>query len=104
ARADAKLRVILGGCELRRHAGMLHVLPHRHAAFHGIVHWGGEREIALPGLHGVLTMAPCRGSGISAARLRSGIVTIRRREGGERLQPDLRRPRRTVKNLMQEAR
>ena len=104
ASADAELRVILGACELRRHAGVLHVLPHRHAASESIVRWVGEREIALRDLDGVLTMAPRRGSGISAARLRSGVVTIRRREGGERLQPDARRPRRTVKNLMQEAR
>jgi tRNA(Ile)-lysidine synthase len=30
-------------------------------------------------------------------------VTIRPRRGGERLQPDCRRPRRSLKNLLQEA-
>jgi tRNA(Ile)-lysidine synthase len=31
-------------------------------------------------------------------------VTIQVRRGGERLQPDCRRPRRSLKNLLQEAR
>jgi tRNA(Ile)-lysidine synthase len=31
-------------------------------------------------------------------------VSVRSRRGGERLQPDPERPRRTVKNLLQEAR
>jgi tRNA(Ile)-lysidine synthase len=104
AKADAELHVTLGECELRRHAGVLHVLPRRHTLSKAVVCWTGEREIALPGLGGVLTMTPRRGSGISTARLSSGPVTIRAREGGERLQPDAARPRRTVKNLMQEAR
>jgi tRNA(Ile)-lysidine synthase len=38
------------------------------------------------------------------ARLREGPVTIRVRRGGERLQLDARRPRRSLKNLLQEAR
>ena len=45
-----------------------------------------------------------RGAGVSLARLRGRPVTIRLRRGGERLQPDCRRPRRSLKNLLQEAR
>jgi tRNA(Ile)-lysidine synthase len=41
---------------------------------------------------------------MSVQRLQSADVTICRRRGGERLQPDEKRPRRTVKNLLQEAR
>jgi len=44
-----------------------------------------------------------RGGGIDAARFDSGVVSVRARSGGERLQPDARRPRRTLKNLFQEA-
>jgi tRNA(Ile)-lysidine synthase len=39
---------------------------------------------------------------VSLERLRRGTVTIRVRRGGERLQPDCRRPRRSLKNLLQE--
>jgi tRNA(Ile)-lysidine synthase len=35
--------------------------------------------------------------------LRGRAITIRLRRGGERLQPDCRRPRRSLKNLLQEA-
>jgi tRNA(Ile)-lysidine synthase len=33
----------------------------------------------------------------------AGNLTVKLRSGGERLQPDARRPRRTLKNLFQEA-
>jgi len=51
----------------------------------------------------VLTMVRGRGKGISAARLDGAPVTIRSRQGGERLQTQAQGPRRTVKNLLQEA-
>jgi tRNA(Ile)-lysidine synthase len=44
-----------------------------------------------------------RGKGIRVGLLRSEVVTIRGRAGGERIQCDADQPRRTVKNLLQEA-
>ncbi|MFZ1910442.1 MAG: tRNA lysidine(34) synthetase TilS [Burkholderiales bacterium] len=44
-----------------------------------------------------------RGAGIALGKLRGRPVQLRLRRGGERLQPDARRPRRTLKNLFQEA-
>jgi tRNA(Ile)-lysidine synthase len=52
---------------------------------------------------GELRLRPARGRGIDAARLERSRVTLRTRAGGERLQLDARRPRRTLKNLFQEA-
>jgi tRNA(Ile)-lysidine synthase len=52
---------------------------------------------------GELRLRPARGRGIDAARLARSRVTLRERAGGERLQLDARRPRRTLKNLFQEA-
>ena len=52
----------------------------------------------------MLTLVPGSGGGVSRARLRGRATTIRLRRGGERLQPDCRRPRRSLKNLLQEAR
>jgi tRNA(Ile)-lysidine synthase len=40
---------------------------------------------------------------VSALALAGGPVTVRSRAGGERLQPDARRPRRSLKNLLQES-
>ena len=105
ARRDAKLAVDLGGYALMRHRGIVHLVPR--ADLRGgvnVVTWHGEHEVELPQMGGVLKLTRTRGAGLSAAQLESKIVTIRARNGGERLQTDARRPRRTVKNLLQEAR
>jgi tRNA(Ile)-lysidine synthase len=105
ARADAKLVVALGPCELRRHDGLIHLMPSQGRLEPGeVIIWEGESRVRLPHAGGVLTMARGRGTGLSAARLKAERVTVRARRGGERLQTDPRRPRRTVKNLLQEAR
>ena len=105
AKQDARVLVELGDITLRRHAGRLHLVRSGGAPpAHYEKLWRGEKEIALPELGGVLTLAPARGAGISLARLGRKPVTIRVRQGGERLQPDCRRPRRSLKNLLQEAR
>lgn len=109
SRAGARVNVDLGDCELRGQGGVIHLLMSTPSATPTdsvqVVTWDGQRTLRLPNLQGVLTMTPRRGSGLSLVRLKAGgPVTIRAREGGERLQPDPRRPSRTVKNLLQEAR
>jgi tRNA(Ile)-lysidine synthase len=105
AKQDARVVVELGDFTLRRYAGRLHVVrsgsapPAQYKKL-----WRGERELGLPELGGVLTLAPTRGAGISLARLRGRPVMIRLRRGGEQLQPDRKRPRRSLKNLLQETR
>jgi tRNA(Ile)-lysidine synthase len=64
------------------------------------IQWKGESRLALPALGGELRFRRVRGKGISVS---AGRMTVRLRAGGERLQPDARRPRRTLKNLFQEA-
>jgi tRNA(Ile)-lysidine synthase len=67
------------------------------------VPWRGERRLSLPALGGELVFRRVRGAGIDAERLKDRAMLVRLRGGGERLQPDARRPRRTLKNLFQEA-
>jgi tRNA(Ile)-lysidine synthase len=62
--------------------------------------WKGESRLAIPELGGELRFRRVRGKGIDAA---TKALRVRLRAGGERLQPDARRPRRTLKNLFQEA-
>jgi tRNA(Ile)-lysidine synthase len=103
ARAGARVAVNLGSCELRRHAAAIHLVPLGAGADAGEpIAWRGEARLTLPDAS-VLTMRRARGNGLSAARLAGAEVTIRRRRGGERLRLDAARPRRTVKNLLQEA-
>ncbi len=65
--------------------------------------WRGERQVPLPALGGALIFRRVRGAGIDVARLKNRAMVVRARAGGEQLQPDARRPRRTLKNLFQEA-
>jgi tRNA(Ile)-lysidine synthase len=105
AREDAQVLVDLGGHELRRFEHRLYVVTSRTAPRADyVLRWRGERTVVLSEFGGVLSMAPSRGAGLSLERLRRRPVTIRARFGGERLRPDHRRPHRTLKNLMQEAR
>jgi tRNA(Ile)-lysidine synthase len=105
ARKDAQVAIDLGAFGLRQFEGRLHLVSRRAALRPGdLGQWRGEREVPVPELGGALVMTPSLGAGLSLARLREHPVAIRARSGGERLQPDRRRPRRTLKNLMQEAR
>ena len=65
--------------------------------------WQGERRLRVPSLKGELFFKRARGKGIAFDSSAKRLFTIRLRAGGERLQPDARRPRRTLKNLFQEA-
>ena len=65
--------------------------------------WNGESRLTLPAIGGELRFRRTRGRGIDARLLESRPVQIRLRSGGERLRLDARRPRRTLKNLFQEA-
>jgi len=65
------------------------------------VTWQGERKLALPALGGELRFKA--GTGIASRHLKAGGFQVRLRSGGERLQVHPRRPRRTLKNLFQEA-
>jgi tRNA(Ile)-lysidine synthase len=103
AKGDAQVRVELDGASLRRHDGYLHVVRVGKAPVGYLRRWRGEKRLDLEGLGGVLTLTRARGAGISIARLRAGTVEIRLRRGGERLRPDCRRPRRSLKNLLQES-
>src|SRR6185436_225413 len=64
------------------------------------VQWKGERRVRLPALGGELRFTP--GEGIGTRHLKNEFQ-IRLRSGGERLQLHPRRPRRSLKNLFQEA-
>jgi tRNA(Ile)-lysidine synthase len=104
AKEDARVLIGVGDFELRRFEDRLHAVPRLAPPRPGYARrWRGEKTLRLPELGGVLAMERGRGAGVSVARLRGRPVTIRVRRGGERLQLDARRPRRSLKNLLQEA-
>jgi len=102
ARPDAQVRVEFGHHVLRRYRGWAvveSVLPAVDQDATSILIWRGEEHLDL-GAAGRLQFQPVRGEGVQLA---PGAVSIRGRQGGERIKPGPGRPRRTLKNLLREA-
>jgi tRNA(Ile)-lysidine synthase len=95
----------LGDHELRRYANELRVVAKIVAPPRDFCRqWRGENRLRLPELGGTLVLKKSRGAGISLGKLAAQPVTVRVRQGGERIQPNPGRPRRSLKNLLQETR
>ena len=90
----AQLRVYRGTVKIDRPAA-----PMPFAA----MAWRGEPRLPIPALAGELRFRRARGGGIAAALVEGRELRVRLRSGGERLRPDPQRPRRSLKNLFQEA-
>jgi tRNA(Ile)-lysidine synthase len=88
------------GARLRVYRGKIVPEPRKSSIPFKPVSWKGEARLAIPELGGELRFRRVRGKGIAAG---TKSLRVRLRSGGERLQPDPRRPRRTLKNLFQEA-
>jgi tRNA(Ile)-lysidine synthase len=86
------------GARLRLYRGKV-VSDQAGAAFAPIA-WHGEPRLRIPELGGELRFRRAKGEGIDASRRP---LRVQLRAGGERLQLDAKRPRRTLKNLFQEA-
>ncbi len=84
AGAGARPEIAHDGKVLRRYRDELALLP-------------------LAQVQGEVVFHRCKGGGIDAARLRAQPVSVRLRQGGERLRLAAGRPSRTLKNLFQEA-
>ena len=85
------------GARLRLYRGK--VVSDQAGAVFAPIAWHGEPKLPIPELGGELRFRRARGKGIDASKP----LRVRLRAGGERLQPDAKRPRRTLKNLFQEA-
>ncbi len=104
ARSDARVCVDIGGVELRRFRDALHIvraLPGVAADFK--ITWRGRAPLVLPQLGGTLSLQSCKGGGIADRWLRADSLTVKVRRGGETLRLIPGGPRRTVRNLLQEA-
>ena len=66
------------------------------------VSWNGEKQLVIADLGGAIRFTRRKGLGINLQKLMESPVTIRMRQGGERLRPDCNRPRRSLKNLLRE--
>lgn len=96
----ARTRIEHDGALLRVYRGRVLVQPDLPLKGFSPVKWRGEPRLPIPALGGEIRFRSVRGKGIDP---KYKPLQVRVRSGGERLQPDARRPRRTLKNLFQEA-
>lgn len=102
ARDDAQIRITWRGWQLRCYRAHAYVLAVALPAEDFSIVWQGESEIILPASHGKLSFVPAIGQGISREKLQQGKVEIRSRHGDAMIQPGIARPRRSLRNLLQE--
>jgi tRNA(Ile)-lysidine synthase len=102
--ANAKLHVSFGNTEIRAFQGLLYLRASSiRPPINWRLAWQGEERLVIAELGGTLTFTPAEGTGISLGKLSEFPVSVGLRRGGERMRPDCKRPRRSLKNLLQEA-
>ncbi|MCB1940893.1 MAG: tRNA lysidine(34) synthetase TilS, partial [Candidatus Accumulibacter sp.] len=87
--------------EVHAYRNELYVVRQRQALPPVALPWRGEAVLSWGGDR--LSFVRTVGAGLSAGQLAGAAVCLRTRRGGERLQPDPRRPGRSLRNLLQEA-
>lgn len=103
-RADSQLHISFGDHEIRCYKGVIYILSQKK-----LLHepkeclWRGETHLALQHLNGTLLFTQISNQGISRQKIINEPMVIRLRSGGERFMPACNRPRRSLKNLLQEA-
>ena len=102
-RSDARIEIAHDGAVLRAWRGDVQVAEGKPTAQFEPLEWRGERALRLAALGGELRFHRCTGAGIDLARIAPAVLTVRLRGGGERFRIAPGRPRRTLKNLFQEA-
>lgn len=104
---DHQFHVSFGTTEIRSYKGAIHILPKRKdmksvAEYQQVV-WYGETILDLQHLNGTIHFLQQKDQGINQQKLLNNLISIRLRQGGERFMPACNRPRRSLKNLLQEA-
>jgi tRNA(Ile)-lysidine synthase len=104
ANSDTRLHVTFGMHEIRTYRGQVYIQAIiRHPIKDSQQAWTGESTLRLKEWGGSVHFKQTWGQGLSQGKLMQAPVFIRARQGGEHYKPDCRRPRRSLKNLLQEA-
>jgi tRNA(Ile)-lysidine synthase len=104
AKKDAELKIELSkDYEIRRYKDQIY-LVHKNKQTHKNyeIVWNGESEILLP--NGTkLKFKKIKGKGISLEKIKDKNLIISNRKGGESFKPDLKRPTKKIKQMLQES-
>ena len=103
---DNHLHLSFGEIEIRLFKNVVKLLPR--TKFHDLgqdqlFYWHGEPDWLIESLGGVIKWTNSIGIGINTKKLMDNPVAVRLRKGGERFQPNCKRPRRSLKKIFQEA-
>lgn len=104
AKADAGVKIAIDSVEgvyLRRYQGFAYLESNNNSLPIALL-WQGEPELRLPD-NSRLIFEKKLGCGLAFKRLGINKLRITHRVGGERFKPDLAKPTRTLKHLLQEA-
>ena len=103
AQSDATMKITLGDAQIRRYQGMAYIEYKSGLSAQPIAMiWQGEAELIMPD-GSTLLFERKQGQGLAIDRLGGHKLRIASRKGGEKFKPDLARPTRTLKYLLQEA-
>ncbi|MDR3300423.1 MAG: tRNA lysidine(34) synthetase TilS [Candidatus Accumulibacter sp.] len=98
--ALSETRLATADGELRVYRGELYIVPPRQTPPTAPVPWTGQDVVSWAG--GRVRFAESAEQGIRRGALAGKQALLKARHGSERLQPDIRRPRRGLRNLLQE--
>ena len=104
AKKDAELKIQLSKeFEIRRYQDEIYLVrKNQQKQKNYEIFWNGESEILLPN-GSKLTFKKVKGRGINLKFLNNKKIKIRNRQGGEFFKPDLKRPTKKIKQLLQES-
>jgi tRNA(Ile)-lysidine synthase len=104
AKKDATIKIKLTkDFEIRRYQDEIYIVPNNKKKLKNYeIIWAGESEIILPNGQ-KLTFKKVKGRGINLKFLDHQKLKIRNRQGGEFFKPDLKRPTKKIKQLLQES-
>lgn len=104
AKKDATIKIHLSkDDEIRRYQDEIYIVPkYKQTHKNYEIIWDGQSEIILPNGQ-KLTFKKVKGQGIGLDFLKDKKLIISNRKGGESFKPDLKRPTKKIKQLLQES-
>ncbi|PXW90843.1 tRNA(Ile)-lysidine synthase [Nitrosomonas sp. Nm84] len=104
--SDNQFHISFGNTEIRCYQGAVYILSRKKLSEQSEQYqyiWRGEAFLTLQHVNGTIRFIQAANQGIDQQKILNKIMTVRSRSGGERFTPACNRPRRSLKNLLQEA-
>jgi tRNA(Ile)-lysidine synthase len=103
---DNQFHISFGATEIRCYREAVYILPRRRISTQPEQNqyiWRGEASFALQVSNGTIRFIQVQNQGIDQQKIFNKVITVCLRRGAEHFKPSCSRPRRSLKNLFQEA-